>query len=156
MEKLNLPSYSVNLKSTEEGLKIFDGIRKKFVVLTPEEWVRQHFIQYLIREGAYPSSLIGVESAFQLNRNLFRADILVHDRQAKPVMMVECKAPAVKVSQKTFDQIARYNTRFGLRYLVVTNGLTHYCCRMRQEDSTYSFLDHIPSYEELTSGHSGD
>ncbi len=149
MERLNLPTYLFKIKSEGQRKFIFDSIRKKYVVLTPEEWVRQNFIQYLINEKKYPSSLIAIEMALTLNKLSKRTDIVLFDRQGNPVIIVECKSPKVKITQDTFDQIARYNMKLKVNYLIVTNGITHYCCRMDYEDNTYSFLKDIPDYEGM-------
>ncbi len=149
MERLNLPTYLFKIKSEGQRKFIFDSIRKKYVVLTPEEWVRQNFIQYLINEKKYPSSLIAIEMALTLNKLSKRTDIVLFDRQGNPVIIVECKSPKVKITQDTFDQIARYNMKLKVNYLIVTNGITHYCCRMDYEKNTYSFLKEIPDYEGM-------
>ena len=148
MERLNLPTYSFKLKSEEGRKLIFDEIRKKYVILTPEEWVRQHFIQYLVRMKSYPAALIEIERQFTYNRLTKRADILVNDRNAKPVLLVECKAPDVKINQETFTQAALYNLKFNLKYLVLTNGLDHFCCKF-EGSGRYRFLDDIPGYGEI-------
>lgn len=150
MEGLNLPTYSFKLKS-EGGRKfIFDEIRRKYVALTPEEWVRQNFIRYLVNEKSFPAALIAVEQQFEYNRMVKRADILVYDRSGKPVMMVECKSPGTKINQKAFNQIALYNLRFNLLFLAVTNGVVHYCCKYGGRGEGHRFLERIPDYSELT------
>jgi hypothetical protein len=146
MEQLNLPPYQFKLKKAGERVQIFDSIRKKYVVLTPEEWVRQNFLQYLIQEKNFPSSLIAVEAGLKYNQLQKRADVLVYDKSGSPFLMVECKAPSVKITQDTFDQIARYNVVFKVKYLVVTNGLNHFCCLMDYSDSSYQYLEIIPSF----------
>jgi len=146
MQSLNLPTYSFKLKSGRGRNLIFDEIRKKYIALTPEEWVRQNFIRYLISEKAYPASLISLEKHFTYNRMQKRSDILVYDRNANPVLMVECKSPDVKISQAVFDQIALYNLKFRVPYLIVTNGMYHYCCRYTEEKRNYIFLEDIPEY----------
>jgi len=150
MQKLNLPSYSFKITTKEQKKYIFDPIRKKFVLLTPEEWVRQNFVQYLISEKKYSANLINIEMAFKLDQYDYRADAVVYDRNAKPLLLVECKAPEVKVGQKQFDQIARYNFRLKVAYLIVTNGISHYCCYIDYEKAEYFFLKEIPDYTELT------
>jgi len=151
MERLNLPTYSFKLKSEEGRNLIFDEIRRKYVVLTPEEWVRQHFIRYLVDHRSYPATLIEVEKQFTHNQLTRRADILINSRSAVPVMLIECKAPDVKINQETFTQAALYNLKFQLPYLVMTNGMTHYACHFKK-DGKYSFLDGIPEYETITPG----
>jgi type I site-specific restriction endonuclease len=149
MQALNLPPYEFRTKKENGNLRIFDEVRKKYVALTPEEWVRQHFIMYLIKEKQVPASLIILEKKIIMNSMSRRPDILIHDRQGKAIMIVECKAPEVKISQDTFDQVARYNSVIRVPYLVVTNGLQHYCCRMDYDNSSYDFLEDIPAYAEM-------
>jgi hypothetical protein len=148
MERLNLPTYSFKLKSEQGRNFIFDEIRRKYVVLTPEEWVRQHFIHYLVNHRSYPATLIEVEKQFTYNQLTRRADILISNRLAVPVMLVECKAPDVKISQETFTQAALYNLKFRLPYLVMTNGMKHYACHFT-EGGKYAFLDGIPEYDTI-------
>lgn len=128
---------------------ILDVLRRRFVALTPEEWVRQNFIQYLINEGKYPPGLMGIETMFRYNKLKRRTDILVHNRLGEPVMIVECKAPEVKIDEKVFDQIVRYDMNFKVPYLVVTNGLDHYACRMYHEEKRWEYLLVIPLYADL-------
>ncbi len=128
---------------------ILDRIRRKYVRLTPEEWVRQNFVQYLITEGKYPPGLIGIEIMFSLNKLKRRVDILIHDRQGKPVMIVECKEPEVKIDEKVFDQIVAYNMALKVPYIVVTNGIDHYACRVDHMENNWEFLMAIPLYEDL-------
>lgn len=125
---------------------IFDNLRKKYLVLTPEEWVRQHFVHYLISEKKYPISLIAIEKQLTLNTRKKRTDILVFNQIGTPELIVECKAPSVKITQDTFDQIARYNLKLNANYLIVTNGLTHFYCKMDFKNKTYIFLRDIPAY----------
>lgn len=150
MQELNLPSFEFRLQKADGQVRIFDVIRKKFVVLSPEEWVRQHFIHYLIEHKRVPAGLIVLEKTITLNTMSRRPDILIHDRKGKAVMVIECKAPEVKVSQAAFDQVARYNAVLRVPYLVVTNGLEHYCCRMEFALNTYTFLQEIPDYSSMT------
>jgi len=147
--ELNLPYFKARLRKMGEKTEIFDIIRKKFVTMTPEEWVRQHFIHYLIDEKKTPSGLIRVESGLRLNNTSKRSDILVCDRNGKPLMIIECKAGYIKISQDTFDQIARYNMSLKVKYLVVTNGLQHFCCQINYEKKSYQFLKQIPDYHEI-------
>jgi hypothetical protein len=151
MTKLNLPEYSFRIQKTEKGLQIFDSLRKKFVSLTPEEWVRQNFIQYLIEEKKYPASLIAIETGLKYNKLQKRSDIKVHDRRGNVWMIVECKKTEVKITQETFDQAAIYNMshKTKTKYLAVTNGLTHYCCELDYEHEKYSFLKEFPEYSIL-------
>ena len=120
------------------------------MAFTPEEWVRQHFVNYLTGWLGYPPGLIRVEAAFRLNSMLRRADILVHDRAGEPVLIVECKAPEVKITQEVFDQIINYNFSYELRYLVVTNGITHFAAKIDSAARSFILLDHIPDYETIT------
>jgi predicted type IV restriction endonuclease len=121
------------------------------VALTPEEWVRQHFVGYLTGVLGYPPGLIRIEASFRLHSMLRRADILIHDRAGEPVMIVECKAQQVKITQEVFDQIINYNFNYGVRYLVVTNGSEHFAGKIDTEARTFELLDHIPDYETITS-----
>lgn len=146
---LNLPTCNLNVRRNGIKKEIFDSIRKRFVVLTPEEWVRQHFIQFLLNELHVPASLIGVETSLKYNGLSKRSDIVVYDRKGKPAMAIECKASTVKIDQKVFDQLARYNMVLNVSYLVVTNGMAHYCCQINKLDGSYSFLQEIPPFEML-------
>ncbi|MCK5028701.1 MAG: type I restriction enzyme HsdR N-terminal domain-containing protein [Bacteroidales bacterium] len=149
MEKLNLPTYSFNIKLIEQRKYIFDFIRKKFVILTPEEWVRQNFLKYLVNEKKYPASLIFVEKEFKLNNLSKRSDAVVYNKTGSPVLIVECKAASVKIDQKVFDQIARYNMKLKVDYLIVTNGLEHFCCKIDYQNQKYLFLKEVPEYENV-------
>ena len=148
MQELNLPKYQFKLKKEGERTLIFDIIRKKYLVLTPEEWVRQNFIQYLVQEKKFPASLIAIEAGLKYNQLQKRLDVLVYNKEGKPYLMVECKAPEVKITQAAFDQIARYNMVFKVKYLVVTNGLNHFCCMMDYTNNTYSYLKEVPLFEQ--------
>ena len=129
--------------------QIFDRLRGKFVALTPEEWVRQHFVAFLIDHKEYPAGLMANEVALSLNGTSRRSDSVVYTSSAKPLVIIEYKAPSVRISQKTFDQIVRYNMVFQAPYLIVSNGLNHYCCHIDFENRSYKFLPDIPSYQEL-------
>lgn len=144
--RLNLPDYDFKLKSSENKRLIFDKLRKKYFVLTPEEWVRQHFVHFLIEEKKYPVTLIAIEKQLIINNLKKRSDILVFNTNGTPEIIVECKAPQVKITQDTFDQIARYNLKLQAKYLIVTNGLEHFYCKMDFKKETYIFLPEIPSY----------
>jgi len=146
MQKLNLPSVELKIKSKENKLFIFDDFRKKDILLTPEEWVRQHFVAYLIHQKKYPISLTVLEKELKLNNTKKRTDILIYNTQGTPQIIVECKAMSVKITQATFDQIARYNLKLKAKYLIVTNGLEHYFCQMDFENERYIFLKDIPNY----------
>jgi predicted type IV restriction endonuclease len=138
--KLNLPSANFSMRKDQGKVWIFDMIRKKYVVLTPEEWVRQHFVHYLINDLKYPRSLFRLEGALTYNSLQKRSDILIRDREGKPWMLVECKSPAIKLTQKAFNQIAVYNMTIGATFLAVTNGMVHYCCPAPKagEDTVFS------------------
>lgn len=146
MQPLNLPTYPFKIKSSENKYFIFDIVRKKYMVLTPEEWVRQHIIHYLIEEKKYPISLIAVEKKVTVNKLTKRTDILVFNAKGNPHIIVECKAPSIKISQDTFDQIARYNLKLEASYLIVTNGLTHFYSFMDLKNESYVFMENIPNY----------
>mgnify|MGYP001202019224 FL=1 len=146
---LNFPSYAFDFQTEDAKEMILDSIRRKYVRLTPEEWVRQNFVQYLIQELGYPQGLTAIETGFVFQGMQCRADVLVHDRQGEAVLMGECKAPDVKIKQNVFDQIGRYNTVVKATYLVVTNGMQHYCCRIDREQNQYRFLEALPRYEDL-------
>lgn len=146
MQSLNFPSYPFRLKSSENKTLIFDIIRKKYVVLTPEEWVRQHVVHYLHIEKKYPLSLISVEKQLKINNLVKRTDVVVFNKKGTPEIIVECKAPNVPISQGTFDQIARYNLTLKANLLMVSNGLNHYYCQMDHEKETYLFLQEVPNY----------
>jgi len=150
MPRLNLPEYPYRIRVLKNGKQeIFDPVRKRFVRLTPEEWVRQHFINFLTHFHSYPASLIHVEAALTYNRLAKRSDIVIYGREGRPLMAVECKAPTVDVTQKTLDQLAMYNYTLKVSYLALTNGLQHYICRMDSGNGTYSFLEEFPAYSEL-------
>tara|TARA_R110000787_G_scaffold234375_6_gene341272 strand:+ start:1350 stop:1790 length:441 start_codon:yes stop_codon:yes gene_type:complete len=146
MQELNFPSYSFRLKSSENKTLIFDIIRKKYVALTPEEWVRQHVVMFLLEVKKYPISLIAVEKQLKINSLLKRTDVVVFNNKGTPEILIECKAPSVPISQHTFDQIARYNLTAKSNYLMVTNGLDHYFCQIDTKSETYIFLKDIPNY----------
>lgn len=147
---LNLPEYPFRIRTTGGKQEIFDQVRRKFVSLTPEEWVRQNVVQYLINSLNVPQSLMVVEKSLVLNRMKKRADVLIYNTSGEPLMIVECKAPGVRIAQKTFDQIARYNMVFRVKYLLVTNGLEHFICSINFSASNYSFLPQIPVFAEMT------
>ncbi len=146
---LNLPQYSFRIKERSNKRYIFDAIRQKWVVLTPEEWVRQNFIRYLITEKNYPSALIAIEHPVRMNRLNFRSDAVIYTKSGAPLAIIECKASEVKISQAAFDQIVRYNFDLKVKYLIVTNGMNHYCCKIDQDMLGYIFLTEIPDYNEL-------
>lgn len=147
MQKLNFPSYSFRFKNSENKVAIFDEIRKKFIILTPEEWVRQHVVSFILEEKKYPKSHINVEKLIKVNDLNKRYDVVVFQPNGDLHLLVECKAPEVKITQNTFDQIARYNLTLKAKYLMVTNGLNHYFCQMDFENETYVFLNELPNYQ---------
>jgi hypothetical protein len=149
LKELNLPPYSFKITGDDKSGMIFDPLRKKYVKLTPEEWVRQNFLQYLIQQGKYPPGLIGVEVMFPLFKVKRRIDILIHDRTGKPVMMIECKADDVPITDSVFDQIVNYNMELKLPFIIVTNGLVHYICKINHEDKRWEFLNVIPLFEDI-------
>jgi hypothetical protein len=144
MLKLNFPDYTFRFKNSENKSLIFDVIRKKFVVLTPEEWVRQHVVHFLISEKHFSSSLINVEKQLILNKTKKRYDIVVFNNDGSIYLIVECKAPNIAINQDAFDQIARYNLVTNAQYLMVTNGLENYYFRMDYESERYIFMEEIP------------
>ncbi|MBT4918464.1 MAG: type I restriction enzyme HsdR N-terminal domain-containing protein [Flavobacteriaceae bacterium] len=147
MQKLNFPKYNFRFKSNENKTLIFDIIRKKFVILTPEEWVRQHTLHYLIYDKKYPVSHINVEKQLLLNDTVKRYDIIIFKNDGEVHIIIECKAPSITINQITFDQIARYNLALNSDILMVTNGLTHYFCKMDFENKKYLFLHDLSPYD---------
>lgn len=150
MVELNLPEYEYKVKKREDGSwAIWDRLRERWVALTPEEWVRQHFVEWLITEKGFPAALMGNEMSLTQNGISRRCDTVVGDRTGQPLVIVEYKAPSVSITQKVFDQIVRYNMVLKARYLIVSNGLEHYCCYIDYEKNSYQFLEEIPCYESL-------
>ena len=145
MQPLRFPTYQFRFKNSENKVAIFDEIRKKFIILTPEEWVRQHVVHYLISDKSYPKSWINVEKRIKINRLIKRYDVVVFNPDGSIFLLVECKAPEIKISQQTFDQIARYNLTLKANYLMVTNGLDHYFCQLDYENERYHFLQDPPN-----------
>lgn len=148
MLELNLPEYAIKIKKEGGTTFLFDPVRKKYIRFTPEEWVRQNFIQYLIQEKGYPQSLMAVEKTINLLQTKKRCDIVLYSNQGIPKTIVECKRPSVAISQETFDQIARYNMSLNAEYLIVTNGMNHYICKMDHLNESYQFLREVPDYGE--------
>ena len=144
--KLNLPNILLKTKLVDGNTQVFDVVRKRYFNLTSEEWVRQHFIGYLNRNRNYPLSLMGVEKMIKYNSLKTRADIVLYNSEGKANMIVECKSPNIKITQDTFDQIARYNFNLKVKYLVVTNGLQHFCCAMDYDNDEINFLESIPNF----------
>lgn len=149
MQPLNLPKYNIKLKKENNKAFIFDDLRKKYLVLTPEEWVRQHLVNFLITHKNFPKSLIVIEKGLVFNEMQKRADVLIYNKNLSPLLMVECKAPQVKISQKVFEQITAYNLVFKVPYLLVSNGMNHYCCQIDFEQQKFTFLEDIPDFNEI-------
>lgn len=149
MLELNLPSFDINVKKIGGKLSILDPLRRKFVALTPEEWVRQHFVNFLLREKGYPAALIANEVQIDLNKLKRRCDSVVYNRDLSPLMIIEYKAPDVDITQQVFDQIVRYNIVLKVKYLIVSNGLNHYCCIMNYDKQSFNYLSDIPNYTDL-------
>lgn len=147
--QFNLPPHQLKLRQQDDKFEVFDHLRKKYVVLTPEEEVRQQFIHYMISHKNYPSGLLAVEYSLKVNNMKRRADIVAFSKFGHPLLLVECKAPSIKITQKVFDQIARYNLSLRVDYLIVTNGLQHFCCKLDFANNSYSFLEEIPDYLEI-------
>lgn len=148
MQKLNLPEYAFRTKTEDGKTYIFDSTRKKFVVLTPEEWVRQNFIRYLINDKKYPESLMAVEKQIKVNNNPRRFDLLIYTRNGQPHLIAEFKAPEVKITQETFDQVVRYNMALKVERVVVSNGIHHFACEIDYIKNNYSYLHEIPEFCE--------
>ena len=146
MPQLNLPNAALKTKLVEGTTQVFDQVRKKYLVLTPEEWVRQHFIHYLNKEKNYPLGLMGVEQMLKYNTMQTQADIVLYTTDGNPNMIVQCKAPSVKITQDAFNQIAKYNFKLRVDFLVVTNGMQHFCCAMDYENNKITFLEEIPHF----------
>jgi len=148
---LNLPEYDFKIRVRESVEQIFDPFRKKFVRLTPEEWVRMNFAMFLSRERGFPAGRLAIERSLRYNRLSKRCDILAHDDFGNPLLLVECKAPGVTINQKTFDQIMVYNLTFRVNFLLITNGLKHYACKVDFLERKVNYLNDIPHYSELIS-----
>ncbi len=150
MQPLNLPPFEANIKKQNGMVKILDILRQKFVVLTPEEWVRQHFVHFLIEQKGYSKTLMANEVTVTLNGMSRRCDTVVYRQEGmKPLMIVEYKRPDVEITQRVFEQICRYNMVLEVEWLVVSNGLKHYCCQVDIKNGGYAFMKDIPSYGEI-------
>lgn len=149
MIRLNLPSFDIKLRGTQKHPQVLDPLRRRWVALTPEEWVRQHFIHWLTTDLGYPTLRLANEVPLKIGQKDLRADSVLYDRDLHPRMIIEYKAPHITITQRVFDQIAAYNMELHARYLVVSNGLQHYCIKLSDDGKKYLFLDHIPKYEEL-------
>lgn len=155
MQRLNLPAFEYKIQYSKAGHSIFDVIRKKYVRLTPEEWVRQHFLHYLTDHLAYPRALVKLEQGVKYNRLQHRADILVYDRSAKPLLLVECKAPHVPLNHDTWSQVARYNAQVNAQLLVMTNGLQHFCWQLDYDQGAHTLLPAIPPFDAFSKADPG-
>ena len=149
MKTLNLPKTEFKIISRGEKLNIFDILRRRYVTLTPEEWVRQHFIHFLIEYKGYPAARMGNEISLDLNGTRKRCDSVLYDKEARPIMIIEYKAPHIPITQETFQQIRRYNMKLHVPWLIVSNGMEHYCCQVDYEKGEYHFLSDIPQYDAL-------
>lgn len=149
MLTLNLPSAPLKITTKENRRYVFDILRKKYVAMTPEEWVRQHFVHFLTGHLGYPCGLLSNEVMIRLNATVKRCDTVLYGLDMAPRMIIEYKAPEVEITQEVFDQITRYNSVLRVDYLIVSNGINHYCCRMNYSDNSYVFLPSIPAYEDL-------
>jgi hypothetical protein len=147
MYNLNLPSVSLKFKEINGKKAIFDIVRKKYIILTPEEWVRQHFIHFLINKYQYPRSLIKIESGIRFNNIAGRSDIIVYDRKGQVFLLVECKAPTIPLSNIAFEQASRYNQDYKAKYLLITNGLQHFCCEINHQTNSYTYMNDIPTFQ---------
>ena len=144
-QDLNLPAYNARIEKNGDEHRIFDSIRRKYILLTPEEWVRQHFINFMVIEKKYPAALMAVETGHKYNTLQNRSDILVYNKYGQPWMLVECKAPAVNLTEEVLHQALRYNLVLNVQYIVITNGLQHYC--MKQNDRSFVFVDDLPDWD---------
>jgi hypothetical protein len=149
MQPLNLPAFAYKIQASKAGYEIFDVVRKKYVNLTPEEWVRQHFLHYLIGHLAYPKALIRLEQSVRYNRLRHRPDMVAYDRAARPLMLVECKASCININHEAWGQIARYNTYLNAQLLVITNGIEHFCWQLDYVQGTHTLLKEIPPFDSL-------
>lgn len=149
MQELNLPKYEIRIGRKDGRLTIFDFLRRRYVALTPEEWVRQHFTHFLVEHKSYPQGLLANEVELSVGDKSLRCDSVLYDRELRPRMIVEYKAPHIKLTQKVFQQIATYNLLLHVDYLVVSNGIEHHCIKMDYENEKYLFLEDIPEYKNL-------
>jgi hypothetical protein len=147
MQQLNFPHFDFKFRDTASRHEIFDAVRHKYVALTPEEWVRQNLIAFISIIKGYPVSMIGVEKQLFINKLSKRFDLVVFSRNGSPFLLAECKAPGIEITEKTFDQAARYNLLLRAEYFLITNGLDHYTCRLDYENKQYIFVEEIPPYE---------
>lgn len=149
MNLINLPTYDAKIRRNNDILEVFDPLRRKYVTLTPEEWVRQHFVNYLITEKNYPPSLMANEVGIKFNSLTRRCDTVVYNKLLDPLMIIEYKESNIAITQQVFDQVVRYNNVLKVPYIVVSNGKSHYCCRMDYKSQSFNYLDEIPEYNNL-------
>jgi len=149
MLQLNLPEYKFRIKKHDQRLLIFDSQRKRYVSLTPEEWVRQHFIRFLIEEKGYPAAYLAIEKQLSMNGMNKRCDAILYNEHALPILIIELKAPHIPISQATFDQVAVYNSKLKVDFFMISNGLEHYCCHVNTETAQYEFFAELPDYSKL-------
>ncbi len=149
MWQLQLPEYNFKIKKNDDTFYIFDFLRKKYIILTPEEWVRQNFIRYMVEEKKVPKTIIANEFSLKADNTIIRCDSVIFNRQGKPLALLEFKAPNVDINQVVFNQISRYNYILKVKYLIVSNGLKHFCCEIDYLSKTHKFLNEIPSYKEM-------
>ena len=149
MLQLNLPEYNFRIKKQDDKILIFDGQRRRYVSLTPEEWVRQHFIRFLIEEKGYPAAYLAIEKQLNMNGMKKRCDAILYNEHAFPVLIIELKAPNIPVTQATFDQVAVYNSKLKVNFFMISNGIEHYCCKVNTKTARYEFFPEIPSFQTL-------
>lgn len=147
--QLNFPEYPIVTKRVGSKNYLLGFVRKKYFLWTPEEWVRQHVLQFLVKDRAYPKSFLAVEKALRVNTLLRRTDVVAYNKNGAPILIVECKAPNIKITQQVFDQIAAYNISLKVEYLFITNGLEHYCCKIDYETKNYTFIEDLPNFDEI-------
>ena len=149
--QLNLPEYEINVAEKDGKQQIFDFLRRKFVAMTPEEWVRQHFVHFLVEHKGYPKGLLVNETELRIGDKRLRCDTVLYNKNMQPQMIIEYKAPNIQLTQRVFSQISAYNLLLHVDYLMVSNGMQHVCCRMDYEQHSYHFLQEIPTYGEVMS-----
>lgn len=149
MLPLNLPNFDIKVKKTTDQLLVWDETRRKYVTLTPEEWVRQHFVHFLVTNKGYRQELIANEVSIKLNGTAKRCDTVIYNQQLDPLVIIEYKAPTISITPKVFDQIVRYNMVLHVQYLIVSNGIRHFCCQINYETLSYRFLEEIPDAQGI-------
>lgn len=149
MLQLNLPQYSFRIKKQNEKLVIFDSQRKRYVALTPEEWVRQNFIRFLIEEKGYPAAYLAIEKQLNMNGMKKRCDAILYNEHAQPFLIIELKAPNIAITQATFDQVAVYNAKLKVDFFIISNGIEHFCCKVNLETARYEFFPEIPDFNQI-------